>query len=134
MMDAFFNLAGFGMAAWDDRSISQEEPFTYHVTALPNYDRNLRSMCRKLAPTCVLAHIRGVPGAGDDVITESNLHPFIDAVHLIARGPQAADALPLRPLHRSVAPSRRAQPPADQPLRRFVGRRRDGLPRPAVII
>jgi glutamine amidotransferase len=76
MMDAFLNLAGFGMAAWDDRSISQEEPFTYHVTTLPGHDRNLRSMCRKLAPTCVLAHIRGVSGAASDIISQPNLHPF----------------------------------------------------------
>jgi glutamine amidotransferase len=75
-MDAFLNLAGFGMAAWDDRSVCRDEPFTYRVTAMPNYDRNLRSMCRKLAPTCVLAHVRGVTWASGDVISEFNLHPF----------------------------------------------------------
>jgi glutamine amidotransferase len=74
MMQSFINLAGFGMAAWDDRSIHGDEPFTYHVTALPNYDRNLQSMCRKLEPTCVLAHIRGVAEHG--VISAQNLHPF----------------------------------------------------------
>ena len=76
MMNAFLNLAGFGMAAWDDRSICQNEPFTYRVTALPSYDRNLRSMCRKLAPTCVLAHVRGVASASGNVVAETNLHPF----------------------------------------------------------
>jgi glutamine amidotransferase len=76
MMYAFLNLAGFGMAAWDERSIREEEPFTYRVTELPNYNRNLHSMCRKLAPTCVLAHVRGVSWASDDVISELNLHPF----------------------------------------------------------
>lgn len=76
MMNAFLNLAGFGMAAWDDRSICQNEPFTYRVTALPSYDRNLRSLCRKLAPTCVLAHVRGVASASGSVVAETNLHPF----------------------------------------------------------
>jgi glutamine amidotransferase len=76
MMDSFLNLAGFGMAAWDDRSICQAEPFTYHVTTMPSYDRNLRSICRKLAPTCLIAHVRGVTWSSDNVISEFNLHPF----------------------------------------------------------
>ena len=76
MMETFLNLAGFGMAAWDERSLREEEPFTYHVTALPGYDRNLRSISRKLAPTCVLAHVRGITQAPGDVISELNLHPF----------------------------------------------------------
>jgi glutamine amidotransferase len=76
MMDAFLNLAGFGMAAWDDRSVREEEPFTYRVSTLPTYDANLRSMCRKLAPTCLLAHVRGVTWSSGDVISEQNLHPF----------------------------------------------------------
>jgi glutamine amidotransferase len=76
MMNAFLNLAGFGMAAWDETSIHSEEPFTYQVTTMPNYDRNLRSMCRKLAPTCLLAHVRGVTWTPSAVISELNLHPF----------------------------------------------------------
>jgi len=28
MMEPFLDLAGFGMAAWDPRSINAEEPFT----------------------------------------------------------------------------------------------------------
>jgi glutamine amidotransferase len=76
MMDAFLNLAGFGMAAWDERSVHEEEPFTYRVTAIPNFDRNLRSMCQKLAPTCLLAHVRGVTWEPGAVISELNLHPF----------------------------------------------------------
>jgi glutamine amidotransferase len=77
MMDAFLNLAGFGMAAWDERSVREDEPFTYRVTTMPNYDRNLRSMCRKLAPTCLLAHLRGVTWDSGDFISEPNLHPFM---------------------------------------------------------
>jgi glutamine amidotransferase len=46
MMDAFLNLAGFGMAAWDQTTVHTDEPFTYHVPTMPNFDRNLRSICR----------------------------------------------------------------------------------------
>src|SRR6478672_1093426 len=35
MMNTFLNLAGFGMAAWDPRSIRAEDPFTYRATTLP---------------------------------------------------------------------------------------------------
>lgn len=76
MMETFLNLAGFGMAAWDDRASRPDEPFTYHVSSIPNFDRNLRNICRKLAPSCVLAHVRGVTWSYDDVISELNLHPF----------------------------------------------------------
>jgi len=76
MMEVFLNLAGFGMAAWDEASIHADEPFTYRVTKMPSYDRNLRSMCRKIAPTCVLAHVRGVTWTPDVVISDVNLHPF----------------------------------------------------------
>src|SRR5918998_3883984 len=76
MMDAFLNLAGFGMAAWDDRSLHADEPFTYRVPTMPGFDRNLRGICRKLAPTCVLAHVRGVTWGAGEIISELNLHPF----------------------------------------------------------
>jgi len=60
MMNTFLNLAGFGMAAWDDRSLDCEEPFVYRATRLPDFDRNLRSLSKKLEPTCLVAHVRGV--------------------------------------------------------------------------
>ena len=76
MMDAFLNLAGFGMAAWDDRAVRIDEPFTYRVATMPNFDRNLHSICRKLEPTCVLAHVRGVTWSTGELISDLNLHPF----------------------------------------------------------
>ena len=60
MMATFLNLAGFGMVAWDPRSIRADDPFTYRATTLPGFDRNLRSLAAKLAPTCLVAHVRGV--------------------------------------------------------------------------
>jgi glutamine amidotransferase len=76
MMATFLNLAGFGMIAWDGRSIRPEEPFLYRVTTLPVFDRNLRGLASKLAPTCLVAHVRGVTYSGRDVVAETNLHPF----------------------------------------------------------
>jgi glutamine amidotransferase len=76
MMATFLNLAGFGMAAWDSSSVSPDEPFTYKVTTLPVFDRNLRSLAEKITPSCLLAHVRGVTYSGNEVISQQNLHPF----------------------------------------------------------
>jgi glutamine amidotransferase len=76
MMNTFLNLAGFGMVAWDPRSAHPEEPFSYRATTLPGFDRNLRDLAGKLAPSCVIAHVRGVTNDTSEVVTEANLHPF----------------------------------------------------------
>jgi glutamine amidotransferase len=76
MMQKFLNLAGFGMAAWEPRSARPDEPFTYRVTTLPGFDRNLRNLSGKLEPTCLVAHVRGVTDADYASVAESNLHPF----------------------------------------------------------
>jgi glutamine amidotransferase len=76
MMAAFLNLAGFGMVAWDRRSIRTEDPFTYRVTTLPAFDRNLHALAAKLAPTCLVAHVRGITYSAREMISEANLHPF----------------------------------------------------------
>ncbi len=76
MMAVFLNLAGFGMTAWDPDSVNPDEPFTYKVTTLPLFDRNLRNLAQKISPTCLLAHVRGVTDSEEEVIAEQNLHPF----------------------------------------------------------
>jgi glutamine amidotransferase len=76
MMNTFLNLAGFGMKAWDPVSVRPEDPFTYRATTLPSFDRNLRSLSSKLAPTCVVAHVRGVTYSDEAVVADTNLHPF----------------------------------------------------------
>lgn len=76
MMNTFLNLAGFGMKAWDPTSLRPEDPFTYHTTTLPSFDRNLRFMASKLAPTCLVAHVRGVTYSGEGIVAQTNLHPF----------------------------------------------------------
>jgi glutamine amidotransferase len=76
MMNTFLNLAGFGMKAWDPTSLRPEDPFSYRATTLPSFDRNLRFISSKLAPTCLVAHVRGVTYSGEAVVAETNLHPF----------------------------------------------------------
>jgi glutamine amidotransferase len=76
MMNTYLNLAGFGMKAWDPGSLHPDEPFSYRSTSLPSFDRNLRLLSAKLAPTCLVSHVRGVTYAEDAVVTEINLHPF----------------------------------------------------------
>src|SRR4051794_6809195 len=76
MMATFLNLAGFGMVAWDPRSAHPDEPFTYRATTLPAFDPNLRSLATKLAPTCLVAHVRGVTYNARETVAETNLHPF----------------------------------------------------------
>jgi glutamine amidotransferase len=76
MMNTFLNLAGFGMQAWDPASLHPEEPFTYKTTTLPSFDRNLRFLSAKIAPTCLVAHVRGVTYSDEVVVADTNLHPF----------------------------------------------------------
>ncbi len=76
MMATFLNLAGFGMAAWDELSERPDEPFLYKVTSLPVFDRNLKNLAEKVAAKCVIAHVRGVTYSEHEVLTQTNLHPF----------------------------------------------------------
>jgi glutamine amidotransferase len=76
MMNTFLNLAGFGMAAWQPQSVRPEDPFLYRTSTLPAFDPNLRGLARKLAPTCLIAHVRGVTYGEREVVGQSNLHPF----------------------------------------------------------
>lgn len=76
MMNTFLNLAGFGLQAWDPGSLRPDDPFTYRSTMLPSFDRNLRSLSGKLAPRCLVAHVRGVTYSEEAVVADTNLHPF----------------------------------------------------------
>jgi glutamine amidotransferase len=76
MMETFLNLAGFGMVAWDPCSVQAEDPFAYRATTLPAFDRNLRNLAAKLAPTSLIAHVRGVTHSEHVLVSETNLHPF----------------------------------------------------------
>ena len=37
MMKGVLNLGGFGMSAWDPRSLRPEDPFIYRATTLPTF-------------------------------------------------------------------------------------------------
>ncbi len=71
------NLAGFGIAVWDERSLNPGTPFVYKSTNLPFFDRNLRGLSRKLEASSLLAHLRGVALDEKSTINEANLHPFL---------------------------------------------------------
>ncbi len=75
-MLGLLNLAGFGFKAWDRGSFDPDKPFGYASTSLPVYDRNLKALAEKIRPSCVLAHVRGVPYSTDAVISRQNVHPF----------------------------------------------------------
>jgi glutamine amidotransferase len=70
------NLAGFGLRAWDPASRDPQQPFAYASDALPVFDRNLKGLAEKIAASCVLAHIRGVPYNTRVEIAVQNVHPF----------------------------------------------------------
>jgi len=70
------NLAGFGLKAWDRNSHEPDKPFSYASTALPVFDRNLKSLAEKIRATCVLAHVRGVEYSTAVEISLQNVHPF----------------------------------------------------------
>ena len=70
------NLAGFGMRAWDASSREPDRPFSYASDSLAVFDRNLKGLAEKIAASCVLAHVRGVPYDIEAEISTQNVHPF----------------------------------------------------------
>lgn len=73
------NLAGCGLAAWDQNSRDPERPYLYKDTTLPMYDHNLKSLGDKLDADCLIAHLRGENYFEPDAarVTRDNVHPFI---------------------------------------------------------
>lgn len=76
-MSSILNLAGFGMAAWDDKSSDPLAPYLYKTPHMPFYDENLRNLASKIEPHCLLAHIRGVEYHESQVVANQNVHPFM---------------------------------------------------------
>lgn len=76
-MSHLLNLAGFGLAAWDDTSHNPSYPFIYKTPQLPFYDENLKNLASKISPHCFLAHLRGVSYHEKQIISNQNVHPFI---------------------------------------------------------
>ncbi len=76
-MSNLLNLAGFGFAAWDNFSYEPRKPFLYKTPHLPFYDENLRNIASKIAPHCLLAHLRGVAYSDKQIVSQQNVHPFL---------------------------------------------------------
>ena len=75
-MLAMLNIAGFGLAAWDDHMAEPHLPLTFRSTQVANFDQNLRMLTRKLRVRALVAHLRGVPLDGNATINQQSLHPF----------------------------------------------------------
>jgi glutamine amidotransferase len=74
---SLLNLGGFGMAAWDPASPEPEQPLTYRVPSIPNFDRNLRALARKVKVSALVAHVRGVLYDSGEAVGLQNVHPFL---------------------------------------------------------
>jgi glutamine amidotransferase len=75
-MLAMLNLAGFGLAAWNDHMANPQLPLTFHSTNVAVFDSNLRTLAAKLPVRTLVAHLRGVPLDGTAVVNQQSLHPF----------------------------------------------------------
>lgn len=76
-MSHLLNLAGFGIAAWDNRSHNPHLPYLYKTPQLPFYDENLKNFASKISPHCFVAHLRGVSYHDKQIISNQNVHPFV---------------------------------------------------------
>ena len=74
---SLLNLGGFGLAAWDPGSPDPARPLTYRVPSIPNFDRNLRALARKLRAAALIAHVRGVVYDSSETVGLQNVHPFM---------------------------------------------------------
>lgn len=70
------NLAGFGLAAWNDDLAGSHLPLTFHSTNVAVFDANLRALAARLKVRSLVAHLRGVPLDGSATINQQSLHPF----------------------------------------------------------
>lgn len=75
-MLGMLNLAGFGVAAWDEHLAEPHLPVSYKTIEIPVFDSNLHSLTRKVKTHCALAHVRGVHLSHEAQIGQQNLHPF----------------------------------------------------------
>jgi glutamine amidotransferase len=74
---SLLNLGGFGLAAWDAGFPNAERPLTYRVPSIPNFDRNLRALARKVKVSALVAHVRGVMYDSGETVGLQNVHPFL---------------------------------------------------------
>ncbi|MEO8374925.1 MAG: class II glutamine amidotransferase [Sphingomonas bacterium] len=75
-MLGMLNLAGFGLAAWDEHSPEPEIPLCYRSTQVAIFDQNLQALARKVRAGALVAHLRGVPYRSNTQVNQESLHPF----------------------------------------------------------
>lgn len=75
-MLGMLNLAGFGLAAWDEQAPERDIPLCYRSTQVAIFDRNLHALARKVRASALLAHLRGVPYRSNTQVNQESLHPF----------------------------------------------------------
>lgn len=75
-MLGMLNLAGFGLAAWDDQSPESEIPLCYRSTQVAIFDQNLQALALKVRASALVAHLRGVPYRSNTQVNQESLHPF----------------------------------------------------------
>ncbi len=78
---ASYNLAGFGIVAWEKK---RKEPFVYRTKHIPFYDINLKQLSLNINSNCFLAHVRGTILTDNAIISERNVHPFMYEGYRIA--------------------------------------------------
>ncbi|MCC7393925.1 MAG: class II glutamine amidotransferase [Sphingomonadaceae bacterium] len=75
-MLSMLNLAGYGLAAWDDAMADAHLPLLFRSTDVAIFDPNLRSIAAKLRVRALIAHLRGIPYDGHVAVNRQSLHPF----------------------------------------------------------
>ena len=73
-------MAGFGMASWQQDEPNETYPWVYKSLAPPFYDRNLGSLCERNETNVLLAHLRATlydTLSYSSAISELNCHPFV---------------------------------------------------------
>jgi len=75
-MLGMLNLAGFGLAAWNDDWPDPAMPICYRNSQVAIFDRNLQALARKVSAGSLIAHLRGVPYRSETQVGQECLHPF----------------------------------------------------------
>lgn len=75
-MMSLLELGGFGLMAWDGRSLDPQRPFVYKTPNQPVFDGNLKALASKLEVDAVMAHVRGVLHGPGRTVGPQNVHPF----------------------------------------------------------
>ena len=71
------NLAGFGMAIWNENSPDAGRPYIYKTLELPFFSENLVNLSAKIQGDCMLAHVRGIKYSPKEKVIKPNAHPFM---------------------------------------------------------